>query len=90
MSGCKDEHSDVSPSIYEKFKENQQKIFKDESFKEGLDKGYQMLEERQASKNTNRTHGSKAQVGILPSFFLIQLPSQKLAIFQPPHFVIIT
>lgn len=68
-----DEHSDVSPSIYEKFKENQQRIFKDESFKEGLDKGYQMLEERQASKKTNRNNGSKGQVGILSSLFFIQL-----------------
>jgi hypothetical protein len=81
MSGCKDEQSDVSPSIYVKFKENQQKIFKDESFKEGLDKGYQMLEERQASKNTNRNHGSKAQVGILPSFFCIQLYYQQSSVF---------
>lgn len=46
-------------SIYEKFKQNTQKIFNEDSFKEGLDKGYQMLNERQISKNSNRKIESK-------------------------------
>jgi hypothetical protein len=41
-------------SIYEKFKENTQKIFNEESFKQGLDKGYKMLKSSENSKNTNR------------------------------------
>lgn len=48
-------------SIYEKFKENTQKIFNDQSFKEGLDKGHQMLKGKHHSKNS--TIGStKGQV----------------------------
>jgi hypothetical protein len=41
-------------SIYEKFKENTQKIFNEESFKQGLDKGYKMLKSSEKSKNANR------------------------------------
>jgi hypothetical protein len=41
-------------SIYEKFKENTQKIFNEESFKQGLDKGYKMLKSSEKCKNANR------------------------------------
>ena len=46
-------------SIYEKFKENTQKIFNEDSFKEGLDKGYQMLNKRQISKKSKRSFDNK-------------------------------
>ena len=48
-----------SGSIYEKFKENTQKIFNEDSFKEGLDKGYQMLNKRQISKKSRRNMRNK-------------------------------
>ncbi len=53
-------------SIYEKFKQNTQKIFNEDSFKEGLDKGYQMLHERQISKNSNRRHDNKVILRLFP------------------------
>lgn len=49
-------------SIYEKFKENTQKIFNEESFKEGLDKGYQMLKSREKSKHGNHRRDNKVNI----------------------------
>lgn len=50
-----DSGSENASSIYEKFKQNTIKIFNDDSFKEGLDKGYQMLENKQsASRESNK------------------------------------
>mmetsp|Transcript_14489 Transcript_14489/g.12757 ORF Transcript_14489/g.12757 Transcript_14489/m.12757 type:complete len:134 (+) Transcript_14489:3-404(+) len=51
-----------SVSIYEKFKKNTQKIFNEDSFKEGLDKGYQMLNNREISKNSKKRHESLSDV----------------------------
>lgn len=60
MSGNADDTSSESgPSIYEKFKQNTQKIFNEESFKEGLDKGYQMLEGKQGSHNLKSRESNK-------------------------------
>lgn len=57
-------------SIYEKFKENTQKIFNDQSFKESLDKGHQMLRGKHHSKNS--TIGStKGQVCYSPILFVL-------------------
>ena len=50
-------------SIYEKFKENTQKIFNQDTFKEGLDKGYRMLESRQKSKNSTYRRENKVHIG---------------------------
>jgi len=60
MSGNKaDSDPNNASSIYAKFKQNTQKIFNDESFKDGLDKGYQMLEGRQPSKHSSGRDSNK-------------------------------
>lgn len=53
-----------SSSIYEKFKENTQKIFNEESFKEGLDKGHLMLKSRQVPKKGTIKTEIRTKVGI--------------------------
>lgn len=64
MSGnAADTSLESGPSIYEKFKQNTQKIFNEESFKEGLDKGYQMLEGKNGPNHLKSRESNKKSRG---------------------------
>ena len=65
-------------SIYEKFKKNTQKIFNEDSFKEGLDKGYQMLHNRELSKKGMRRNENKVRLMLYTFYFRFSHTSWQL------------